>query len=122
MFKDTYTRALPVCGASLLALCIGAPVLRMTDADGPETFQLATGDQLAPLPLSGIRSIAATWAAGQNVTGQGHAPAKGFHPRGIVCVPRDLPASARSRLQRDHALRRTPDASPRHHEAARRSP
>ena len=77
MFKDTYTRAMPVCGASLLALCIGAPVLRMTAADGPETFQLATGDQLAPLPLPGIRSIAATWAAGQNVTGQGHAPAKG---------------------------------------------
>jgi len=47
----------------------GAPVLRMTGADGPETFALATGDQLAPLPDSSIRGIAATWAAGHNITG-----------------------------------------------------
>lgn len=47
----------------------GAPVLRMTGADGPETFHLVTGDQLAPLSESGIRSIAAVWATGHNITG-----------------------------------------------------
>lgn len=57
-------------GIARIEMLGGQPVLRMTGADGPETFQLATGDQLAPLPGSGIRSIAAMWAAGQGIAGQ----------------------------------------------------
>lgn len=56
-------------GNARIEMLGGAPVLRMTGADGPETFALTTGDQLAPLPESGIRSIATIWATGHNITG-----------------------------------------------------
>jgi hypothetical protein len=57
-------------GNARIEMLGGAPVLRMTGADGPETFALATGDQLAPLSEAGIRSIAATWAAGHNIASE----------------------------------------------------
>lgn len=56
-------------GNARIEMLGGEPVLRMTGADGPETFALTTGDELPPVPESGIRAIAATWAAGHTITG-----------------------------------------------------
>lgn len=54
-------------GAARIEMLSGEPVLRMTGADGPETYSLATGDELDTLNESVIRATAAAWAAGQKI-------------------------------------------------------
>lgn len=47
----------------------GAPVLRMIGDEGPKTYDLSTGAELAPLTEAGVRQAAETWAAGNGVKG-----------------------------------------------------
>ena len=47
----------------------GTPVLRMIGADGPKTYELATGAELLGLSEPAVKQVAETYAAGNGVQG-----------------------------------------------------
>lgn len=47
----------------------GAPVVRMIGTDGPKTYELATGAELAALSEASVKRAAETYAAGNGITG-----------------------------------------------------
>jgi hypothetical protein len=51
-------------GAARIEMLGGEPVLRMTGAEGPESYSLATGDELPPVNETVVRATAAAWATG----------------------------------------------------------
>lgn len=48
----------------------GAPVLRMIGSEGPQTWDLTTGAELAPLSEAAIKQAAETFATGNGVKGE----------------------------------------------------